>query len=183
MKKTILLITAIVLLVGCQTVRVSQDYAVDTDFNQYKTYGYFKQGIDDADITDLDKKRILKAIDNQMLASGFTKSESPDIMINIFTKTQKRVDVYKGGFGYGGFGYGGFGRGGFGYGGFGGFGNNVSTSNEGILYIDFIDAKKKDLIWQGIGTAAVRSNDPVKKTERINKIVQEILIQYPPQQG
>jgi len=174
MKKAIVLITAIVLLIGCQTVRVSQDYAVDTDFNQFKTYGYFKQGIDEAEISDLDKKRILKAIDDQMLASGFTKSQTPDIMINIFTKTQQRVNVYNNwgwnsGFGYG---WGGFG--------FNRFGNNVSTVNEGILHIDFIDAKKKELIWQGIGKAPVRSDDPVKKTERINKIVQEILMQYPP---
>ncbi|GAL01008.1 phosphonate ABC transporter phosphate-binding periplasmic component [Nonlabens ulvanivorans] len=105
-KKATLLIAAIVLLVGCQTVRVSQDYAVGTDFNQFKTYGYFKQGIDEADINDLDKKRILKAIDEQMLASGWAKSQTPDVMINIFTKTQQRVDVYNNwgwnaGFGWG----------------------------------------------------------------------------------
>ncbi|EAS20043.1 hypothetical protein BBFL7_02443 [Flavobacteria bacterium BBFL7] len=177
-KKATLLIAAIVLLVGCQTVRVSQDYAVGTDFNQFKTYGYFKQGIDEADINDLDKKRILKAIDDQMLASGWTKSQSPDIMINIFTKTQQRVDVYNNwgwnagfGWGWGGLGW----NNGFG-------GNNVNTVNEGVLHIDFIDAQKKELIWQGVGTAPIRSNDPVKKTERINKIVQEILMQYPPAQ-
>ncbi|GAK77485.1 lipoprotein [Nonlabens ulvanivorans] len=50
-KKATLLIAAIVLLVGCQTVRVSQDYAVGTDFNQFKTYGYFKQGIDEPTLT------------------------------------------------------------------------------------------------------------------------------------
>ncbi|GAK77486.1 lipoprotein [Nonlabens ulvanivorans] len=29
-----------------------------------------------------------------MLASGWAKSQNPDVMINIFTKTQQRVDVY-----------------------------------------------------------------------------------------
>jgi len=176
MKKISLFIVALVLLVGCQSIRVSQDYAVGTDFNQFKTYGYFKQGIDDADINDLDKKRILKAIDDQMIASGWSKSQDPDMIINIFTKTQQRVDVFNN-WGWGGFGWGGFGWGGFG----GGWGNNVNTVNEGILHIDFIDAKKKELMWQGVGTAPIRSNNPVKKTERINKIVQEILMQYPPQ--
>ncbi|GAK89442.1 lipoprotein [Nonlabens ulvanivorans] len=142
-KKATLLIAAIVLLVGCQTVRVSQDYAVGTDFNQFKTYGYFKQGIDEADINDLDKKRILKAIDDQMLTSGWTKSQTPDIMINIFTKTQQRVDVYNNWGGWNaGFGWGGWG-GGLGWNnGFGG--NNVNTVNEGILHIDFIDAQKRN---------------------------------------
>lgn len=172
-KKATLLIAAVILLAGCKSIRVSQDYAIGTDFSQFKTYGYFKQGIDEADISDLDKKRILKAIDNQMLANGFSKSENPDMMISIFTEAQERVDVFNN-WGWGG----GFGWGGFGWGGM--MGNNVNTVNEGVLYIDFIDAKKKELMWQGIGTAPIRSDNPVKKTERINKIVQEILMQYPP---
>lgn len=177
-KKATLFIATVILLIGCQTVRVSQDYAVGTDFSNYRTYGYYKPGIDEADISDLDKKRILKAIDNQMLASGFAKSDNPDMMINIFTKTQQRVDVYNNWGWNGGFGWGGFGWGGMGWG--GGLGNNINTTNEGVLHIDLIDVGKKELIWQGVGTAPISSNDPIKKTERINKIVQEILMQYPP---
>lgn len=174
MKKATLFIAALILLVGCQSIRVSQDYAVGTDFSKYKTYGYFKQGIDNADINDLDKKRILKAIDNHMLANGFIKSQTPDLMISIFTDSQQRVDVFNS-WGWGGWGWGSFGWG-------GGWGNNVSTINEGILHIDLIDAEKKELIWQGVGTAPMRTDNPVDKTERLNKIVQEILMQYPPKQ-
>lgn len=161
MKKATLFIAALILLVGCQSIRVSQDYAVGTDFSKYKTYGYFKQGIDNADINDLDKKRILKAIDNHMLANGFIKSQTPDLMISIFTDSQQRVDIFNN-WGWS-------------------FGNNVNTVNEGILHIDLIDAEKKELIWQGVGTAPMRTDNPVDKTERLNKIVQEILMQYPPE--
>jgi len=171
-KKATLLIAAVILFVGCNTIRVSQDYAVGTDFSTYKTYGYFKQGIDDADINDLDKKRILKAIDKHMLANGFIKSQTPDLMISIFTDSQQRVDVFNNWGWNGAFGWGGFG--------WGGRVNNVSTVNEGILHIDLIDAQKKELIWQGVATAPMYTNNPVDKTERLNKIVQEILMQYPP---
>ncbi|WP_124979915.1 DUF4136 domain-containing protein [Nonlabens xiamenensis] len=174
MKKLLPFIAMMVILVGCQSVRVSQDYAIGTDFSQYKTYAYFKQGIDEAEISELDKKRILRAIDNEMSAKGFIKSENPDLMVSIFTDSKERVDVFNNwGWGAGwGWGWGGF---------WGpGWGNNVSRTTEGILYIDLIDAKNKELIWQGIGQASLRTT-PEAKVERTNEIVQQILEQFPPQ--
>lgn len=178
MRKILILFVITGLLASCSTVRVAQDYAIGTDFNNYKTYAYFKQGIDAAEINDLDKKRILKAIDNHMLAAGYVKSQNPDMMISIFTDTEQRVDVFNNwgwGMGFGGWGWGGFGWG-------MPMGNQVSTVNEGVLHIDFIDTKAKELIWQGVGRSALRTGDPVRKTERINLIVKEILAQYPPEQ-
>ena len=175
MKKILLLLLVVAATVGCQTVRVSQDYALGTDFNQYKTFAYLKKGVDEAKISELDKKRILRAIDAEMMAKGFTKSENPDVLVSIFTDSKERVNVYNNwcwNFGYG-FGWGGFGVG-------GPFGNNVSRSTEGVLYIDLIDAQNKDLIWQGVGEAALRST-PEAKVERTNEMVREILMQFPPQ--
>ncbi|BAO55658.1 lipoprotein, putative [Nonlabens marinus S1-08] len=94
MKKLLLLLLVITAMVGCQTVRVSQDYAIGTDFNQYKTFAYLKKGIDEAQISELDKKRILRAIDSEMIAKGFTKSENPDVLVSIFTDSKERVNVY-----------------------------------------------------------------------------------------
>jgi hypothetical protein len=111
-----------------------------------------------------------------MTAKGFTKSDNPDIIVNFFTDSKERLDVFNnmgwgmgGGWGWGG-GFGGWG---------GGFGNNVSRVTEGVLYIDLIDTRKKELIWQGIGTAALK-NTPIKKIERTNEMVKEILLQFPP---
>lgn len=175
MKKLFTLLAVIALLASCQTVRVSQDYALGTPFNEYKTYAYYKKGVDEAKISDLDKKRILRAIDTEMAAKGFIKSENPDLLVSIFTDSKERVDVYNNNWGWG-FGYG------WGWG--GGFWgnnviNNVSRTTEGILYIDLIDAQKKELIWQGVGTAPLKST-PEKKVERTNEIVKEILEQFPP---
>ncbi len=171
-KKILILGLVLTSLAGCQAVRVNQDYAVGTDFSKYKTFAYFKQGIDQADVSELDKKRILRALDTEMQRRGFTKSENPDVVVSFFTDAQERVDVFNNmGWGWGGWGWGGFGW---------GYGNNVSTTTEGVLYIDFIDAKSKELIWQGIGRAALKST-PEAKIERTNEMVQEILSQFPPQ--
>lgn len=174
---SVLFITAVA--ASCSSVRVNTDYDDNTDFNQYKTYGFFDKAIEKAEISDLDKKRILNAIDTEMLKKGFTKSDKPAVLINIFTKANKEVNVNQWGYGAG-FGWGwGYGWGG-GPGMWGGNYASVSTSTEGMLFIDLIDANKKELVWQGIGSG-VLTLDREKKQARINEFVSEIMKQFPPE--
>ena len=190
-KTFILPVLALVFLSSCVSVRVVSDYDRKADFNGYKTYAFYKTGIDRAQISDLDKKRILKAIENEMTSRGFTKSQNPDVLVSIFTKEREQVDVYNNNFawGWGGFGrFGGFGfynpwfwGPGFGWG--GGFGPNVSTRTEGSLYIDLIDANDKELVWQGRGIGTLNNIKNIDKKEaRIREFVSEILSEYPPNQ-
>ncbi len=63
MKYTKLLLLILILgIFSCSTVRVTTDYDAKTDFTSYKTFAFYKKGIDKAKISDLDKRRILKAI-------------------------------------------------------------------------------------------------------------------------
>lgn len=182
--KTIKLLSLFVLtalVASCSSVRVNTDYDDNTNFTTFKTYGYLKDGIDKAEISDLDKKRILNAIDVEMAKKGFAKSEKPDFLVNIFTKANKEVNVNNwGGYGWGGYGWG---WGGYGWGGPWGWGgySSVSTQTQGTLYIDVIDTTKKELVWQGVGTG-VLTKDRNKKQERINEFVQKIMDQFPPQE-
>ena len=190
MKKIKLLALPLLVLLflsSCVSVRVASDYDRETNFTEYKTYAFYKTGIDKAQISDLDKKRILRAIDAEMASRGFTKSQNPDILVSIFTKEREQVDIYNNNFGYGGFGFGrfgGFGFGGFGFNrfGYGGFGgNNLSTRTEGSLFIDLIDAKNKELVWQGRGIGTLNNTDNIdKKEQRIQEFVSQILRAYPP---
>lgn len=172
---------ALMLLASCTSVRVLSDYDKEANFNGYKSYAFYKTGIDKAHISDLDKKRILKAIESEMTTRGFVKSESPDILVSIFTKEKEQVDIYNNYWG-GGFGYG-WGWSPFYYGGFGpGMGGNIASSRtEGSLYIDLIDAKKKELVWQGKGVGTLNNMGKMEKKEaRIKEFVSEILQAYPP---
>ncbi|MDA0177312.1 MULTISPECIES: DUF4136 domain-containing protein [Mesoflavibacter] len=161
-------------ITSCSSVRVAADYDRDVDFNQYKTFAFFKSGIDKAEISDLDKKRILRAIEAELLAKGYTKSENPDMLISIFTKSTQRVDVYNNSWGFGAWGWG---RPGWGWG--WNMQPNVSTRTQGVLFVDLIDAKKKELVWQGQGTGYLSSNVN-KKEERIKEFVAKIMEKYPP---
>ncbi|GLU43739.1 DUF4136 domain-containing protein [Allomuricauda sp. NBRC 101325] len=175
-----LVIFSLGLFVSCSSVQVVSDYDQKADFNNYKSYAFYKTGIDKAQISDLDKKRILRAIETELSSRGFVKSDSPDVLISIFTKERERVDVYNNyGWGWGGF-YSPYAWGpgwGWGWG-----GNNVSTSTEGSLYIDVIDANKKELVWQGRGVGTLSSTKSVEKKEaRIKEFVSQIMEEYPPQ--
>ncbi|AXT52750.1 DUF4136 domain-containing protein [Aquimarina sp. BL5] len=170
---SLLSLILIITLSSCSSVRVASDYDKQANFNTYKSYAFFKPGIDKAEISDLDKKRILRAIEADMAAKGFTKSEKPDLLVSIFTKTKENINIYQNNFGFGyGWGWNPW---------FWGAGQNtVSRTTEGTLYIDLIDASKKELIWQGMGTAALTKKVD-KKQQNMNKIVTEILEKYPPE--
>ena len=161
-------VLAFFILASCSSVRVNSDYDKKVNFENYKTYAFLKSGVDKVEISDLDKKRILRSIDEVMSTKGFTKDSNPDLLISIFTKEKERVDVYNSlGFGWGwnpwwGMNY-----------------TNVSTTPEGVLFIDLIDAKTKELVWQGEGSGYL-TKDTHKKDERINTFVTKILEQYPP---
>lgn len=176
LKKTLILPLIALLVSSCSSVKVATDYDTKADFNQYKTFAFYKTGIDKAAVSELDKKRIMRAIESELVAKGMTKSSNPDVLVSMFTKSRERVNVRDNSFRYG-----------FGY----GWGWNpwmwngadrldVSQYTEGTLFLDIIDAKKKQLVWQGIGTGALRMKNVEKKEARIKEFVSEIMEKYPP---
>ena len=94
--KTIKLLTlaGLFILSSCASVSVNADYDKKANFNGYKTYAYLRAGIDKAEISDLDKKRILNAIDEVMPTKGFSKSETPDVLVSIFTKEREMKELF-----------------------------------------------------------------------------------------
>jgi hypothetical protein len=176
MKKYLLLLFTTVLLFSCNTVKVVTDYDAKVDFNQYKTFAFYKTGIDKAEISDLDKKRVLRAIESELLAQGFTKSENPDMLVSFFTKSRRKVNINQNNnFGYGlGWGWNPWMR--------NGMNNNIQVNQytEGTLFVDFIDTSEKELVWQGIGTGALVVQNREKKEVRIKKFVKEIISRFPP---
>lgn len=171
--KTIKLFTATILifflLASCATVNVKTDYDSTMDFSQFKTFAFYKKGIDKAKISDLDKRRILRAVEAELKAKGMTVSNNPDILVSIFAKSKKQVNVYNNNrYWYPSY-YGDY------------WGSHVSRYTEGTLLIDLIDTKGKKLLWQGVGKGALSTSNNVEKKEaRINEFVSEIMAKYPP---
>ena len=169
----LLFLLCLVVLTSCSSVRVVSDYDTKVDFTSYKTFAFYKKGIDKASVSDLDKKRIMRAVEAELLAKGISKSANPDILVSIFTKSREQVNVSDNNIGIGwGWGYNPW---------FYGRTNiNINQYTEGTLFIDFIDKNTNELIWQGIGSGAMKMSNIEKKEERINEFVYEIISTYPP---
>jgi hypothetical protein len=172
--KNIFLLLITLILSSCSSIKVFSDYDRNIDFSNYETFAYFKPEIDKVDISDLDKRRILKALDSEMNLKGLSKSETPDLLIGFTTKAKEQIYVNTGnnfGWGWGwGFNPWFWGNGGY---------NSVSTRTEGTLYVNIIDAATKQLIWQGKGRGGI--NEFMKnRDERISFFIHEIIENYPP---
>lgn len=158
------------MLFSCSSIYVLTDHDTGVDFSKYKTYAYFKPGIDKVEISDLDKRRILKAIDLQLSEKSMMKSEMPDLLISINTTAKEKVYIDNMNNGFWGWNPW-FWSPNF---------NSVSSRTEGILYINLIDAKTKQLVWQGKGKGGI-SEYMKNRDERIGTFVEEILQNYPPE--
>ena len=66
MKKPILLILLLSIFLSCDSIRVTSDFNENINFSNLKTYAFSKEGVDKVKINDIDKKRILKAIDVEL---------------------------------------------------------------------------------------------------------------------
>lgn len=161
-------------LISCGSLRVSSDYDQSVDFSTYNSYAFFKPGIDKVEISDLDKRRILNALENALQSKGFQASETPGLLVSFQTQAKENINIHQNhpyygwGWGWGWYPYGAYNH------------PYVSTQTQGILYIDLIDAQTKHLLWQGKGIGVLREGSVSEREARIREFVQEILNQYPP---
>jgi|SRR5688572_29904074 len=173
MKKIILSsLVALLVFAACSSIDVSYDYDKDANFTSYKTYGYTPEALA-LGIGDLNRDRLLKAIDAEMSARGFTKSDSPDALVDLIVKAQERTQATAtntGGY-YGRYGWGG--------------GMSTTTINydqyvDGTLFVNFIDKSTEKMVWQGRATKTLDENaSPEKKETNIKNAVKMIFAKFP----
>jgi len=165
-------ILVVLLVTSCGTI-VNYDYEKSTDFTQYKTYNYFddmKTGL-----SQLDNKRLMRAIDAKLQTMGLTRSENPDFFIDI--QSQDVINRNNSTVGVG--------AGGGGRGGFGGVSVGIplnGSQNTREITIDFVDKNNNEkLFWQAISESSYRQNaSPEKREETFVKLVEKIFSGYPP---
>jgi hypothetical protein len=176
MKNILFLACIVFIAASCSSVKVSSDFDKTAGFASYKTYAFTPEALS-LPLDDINRSRLLTAIEGELAAKGFTKSENPDVLIDVAIKGEQKqtaTATNTGGYGYG------YGR--YGYG--GGFSTttiNYDTYVDGTLFIDMVDASKKQLVWQGRGTKTIEPDASQKRREEnINYAVKQIFLQYPP---
>jgi hypothetical protein len=75
-------------VIACASVTTSFDYDKTADFSKFKTYAFTEHSVKLPEVNQLDRDRVLAAIDVEMAKRGFTKTEStPDALVDVFFKT------------------------------------------------------------------------------------------------
>ena len=179
MMKKLLIIPVLLAFVACSTVKIGFDYDKTADFSKYKTYAFSEETMK-LPVNQLNLDRLIRAVENQMTVEGFTKSDKPDVIIDLRAKGeeyQTATATTTGG--YGGYGYR-YGRWGYG-GGFSTTQINYDKYVEGTLFITMIDKATDKIVWQGTGTKTLDENTSAEKREQnINYAVTQIFSNYPP---
>lgn len=177
-----LTIIAVSLLAGCSTSPVSKtsaDYDRSADFSAYRTFGFFDTlGTDAAGYESLVTQTLKSAVRHEMETRGYRHSEAePDLLVNFNARLAQQTRVSQTPapppmyYGY---------RRGY-YGGWGGYGyeTRVDQYVEGTLNIDIVDARRKQLVWEGVAIGRVTDKARQDRQAAINTAVAEIFAKYP----
>lgn len=159
---------------SCATVKVSYDYDKQSNFSNYKTYAFTDEAMK-LPVDDLNRARILQAVETEMKAKGFTKTPNSDVLIDLILKAEQKTEATAtntGGYGYGRYGYGG---------GFSSTRIDYDTYVVGTLFISMVDKTTEKIVWSGRGTKTLdETASPEKREANINYAVKLIFTQYPP---
>lgn len=166
---------------GCASDPIRSDYDPTADFSQYNTYNFFADaGPEQTNYQSFFSQYMVAAITREMEIRGYTKSDNPDLLVNFNAILQEKTDVrttpapmYGGYYGY---------RGGF-YDPWMGYGyaqeTHVSQYTEGTFNIDLVDARKKKLVWEAVGTGRISQKMLDELEERVNAGVPKFFAKYP----
>lgn len=181
MKRTSYLFVVLLLATSCFPIKISSDFDKTAGFSSYKTYSF----IVNAESMPYDRSNnelVLACIAAELESKGFTKSDNPDVYIDLNVQINKKKSsasssksldqptLYGSSYMY--------------Y-----WGPDFSTTSikygtyaNGTIFIDMIDVRKKQLVWQGRGNAKVSADkNPQEREKRIGEAIEKIFSTYPPE--
>jgi hypothetical protein len=170
-----LLLIIVLSPVGCSSMKTTTNYDKNIDFKSFKTYT-ITPSIKNLRMNSDNKVILEDAITYEMNTKGYQKSNAinTDLLIDLFIKYDKSteatqsslmpVGIYTYAYSFG----------------LGTTSINYHDSKDGTLFINIIDAKKKEIIWTGNITTGIGENQTDIEIEKlINKAIKKLFIKYP----
>jgi hypothetical protein len=154
-------------------VAIDYDYDATTNFKAYKTYHFYEDL--ESGLTELDERRLLRALDEQLKRLGYTKSQNPDFLIDIRgievpVNNSPSIDV---------------GFAGTGTNTAGGIGVNVPVNSQQDYHemsVEFVDRLKEETFWMAkVNVLLSSSNEPLKRDAFFRDLSIKILNKFPPE--
>lgn len=173
-------LVVLIIIGGCTTVQVNQDYDPRADFSRYGTWQWrdpVQAATGDIRVDNpLLDKRIRRAVENHLVARDIDLASGiPDFYLTYHLTIEQKVfsDTY----------YSTVGVGSYYHPWYGGVGTEtrIRQYEETRLTIDFYAADTSELIWRGVGTFRLRKyKTPHDAAEAIGSVVDQTLRQFPP---
>jgi hypothetical protein len=153
----------------------SYDYDPSADFTQYETFRWIGDGPGAAQrqarakanaprqLSPLVEKQVGDAVKQQLESKGLSyvdQGPAADLGVAIHTGQQREIVGYGWGPRYRG-------------------PRRVEVDRDGVLTVDLVDRKTRELVWRGSIAADIKE-DPEKLHQQIDKLVEKILKNYPP---
>ncbi len=166
-------------LAGCAggpKIRVNQDPAID--LAAFRTYDFEPQlGTDRPGYTSLLSQYLKTATSRELEARGYRRGDDPDLLVNFYVRTKEKVQTTTtpSGPSYGG--YYGYRRGYYDV--WGGYETRTTQYTEGTLNIDIVDARRRQLVWEGVAVGRVREETLKDPQPRVDAVVAQIFEQFP----
>lgn len=168
---------------SAQTVKVN--WQNNAPFSDYHTYAWEQTKNEGGQFY---KQWVHKDVDDELAQKGLHRvdaSQNPDLTLYYHIVTQEVMDstTTDDGFGWGGGPWGYWG----GWGGWGAMGPDISQTEAqprlmGMLALDMVDAKKKQLVWRGQATVDAVSDKQKGDEKQTLESVKKMLKKYPPKQ-
>jgi Domain of unknown function (DUF4136) len=165
-----------------QTVKVN--WQENAPFSDYRTYAWHPSKNPGAQFY---QQWVRKDVDDELAQKGLQKvdpNQNPDLYLYYHLMSQEVIDstTTSDGFGFGGGPWGFWG----GWGGWGGYGPDIAQTEAeprmlGILSVDMVDAKKKQLVWRGQATVDAISNSQKGDEKQTLDSVKKMFKKFPPE--
>jgi hypothetical protein len=172
----------LILAAGCAGQQVSTDYSPTAGFSRFRTFALVSPP--DTAAQQLLDQRVRSAVQTQLAGKGLTETDrqNADLFVGygMVDKTHKDVYTNRDGWGWGG-----------------GWGwryyrwgvawpmtvhRQVETYTDGTVVVNLIDAKTKQVVWQGevADVVSLPVGSPTDATRQIDGAVAKLLAKYPP---
>jgi hypothetical protein len=166
-----------------QRADIRVNSAPDADFSAYSTFGFPDQtGTDRGGYSTIITNDFKAAITEQMQMRGYRYVDNnPSLLVNFYAKVRERTEVRSRpaiSTGYYGYRYGL-------YDAWPLYQNEVETVNYpiGTANIDIVDAKRRQLIWEGVAQGRITDKEMEHPREIIGTAVAELFTRFPGKAG
>ena len=180
--RSLSVIGLVAVLAGCAAARgpdIRVDSAPDANFASYGSFGFPSQtGTDRGGYSTLVTNYFKSAVRDQMERRGYRYvDENPDLLINFYANVRERTEVRTTpsmGYGYYGYRYGLYTAWPF-------YDRDVDTVTYpiGTANVDVVDARRKQMIWEGVAEGRIRDADMDRPEEAIRSVVAQLFERFP----